>query len=366
MAFDVSGVSGGSIVCAKCGTAYGQRRGKFFPSHAPNYRGIGYLTVCKECVQKIYESYLSETHDPRASVRQVCRNLNLYWNDDTFYAILSHSNEIDVCSEYITKINVQSWYNRSYETTLETENTLWDFSTADERSAQREVAVELAKKEVKESKRLAEEITDDVVDFWGDGYTTEQYDALERRRKYWMARFPADAELDIGTEALIRQICALEIDINSARSSGQATDKLVNTLNTLLGSAALKPAQKKSAADSGIGNTPYGVLIQRFEELEPIPDDGKYKNSTIKYISVWVVGHLAKMLGIKKAESALYDKEMERLRVEAPSYDDDGDEEFFNSYFDSIDSDSQQVEYEEDVTDEDGEDFDEEEQNAIE
>lgn len=364
MAFDMQNVTGkASIVCTRCGTAYGQRRGKFYPSHAPNYRGINYIPICKECVQKMYDAYLKQTSDPRASMRQLCRSLDLYWNDDTFYAILSRTNEKEVCGEYITKINVSSWYNRSYETTLDADGTLWDFSTAEERSAQREVAVELAKKEVNESKRIAETVTQDVIDFWGDGYTNEQYDALERRRKYWMKKYQADEDLDIGTETIIRQLCAIELDINAARAAGAATDKLVNTLNTLLGSAALKPAQKKTA-DNGAGNTPYGVWIQRFEELEPIPDDGKYKSSLIKYVTVWVVGHIAKMLGIKKAESALYDKEMEKLRVEAPTFDEEENEDFFNAYFDSIDSDDTQVvddaDDEEGVSESDGDDFDEE------
>ena len=79
---------------------------------------------------------------------------------------------------------------------------------------------------------------------------------------------------------------------------------------------------------------------------------------------MWVVGHLAKMLGIKKAESALYDKEMEKLRVEAPTFDEEENEDFFNAYFDSIDSDDTQVvddaDGEEDVNESDGDDFDEE------
>jgi hypothetical protein len=55
---------------------------------------------------------------------------------------------------------------------------------------------------------------------------------------------------------------------------------------------------------------------------------------------------------------------MEKLRVEAPTFDEEENEDFFNAYFDSIDSGDTQVvddaDDEEDVNESDGDDFDEE------
>jgi len=155
------------------------------------------------------------------------------------------------------------------------------------------------------------------------------YNQLEDRRKYWMSRLPNEGrDIDIGTEAIIRQICSLELDINRDRIAGKAVDKSVNALNNLLGSANLKPVQKKNESDASIDNTPFGVWIQRFETERPIPEPDPEMQDTdgiIKYITTWFYGHLGKSLGVKNVHSKLYDEEIKKLSVDKPEYEDEDD-----------------------------------------
>ena len=51
--------------------------------------------------------------------------------------------------------------------------------------------------------------------------------------------------MDVSDCAIIRQICMLEVTIARDTAAGKSTDKSVNALNSLLGSANLKPVQKK-------------------------------------------------------------------------------------------------------------------------
>ena len=55
-------------------------------------------------------------------------------------------------------------------------------------------------------------------------------------------------------------------------------------------------------------------------------------------MSVWFLGHLAKMLGLKKADTTLYDREVEKLRVERPEYDEEDDDTFINDIFADIEA----------------------------
>lgn len=252
----------------------------------------------------------------------MCRKLDLYWNDRVYEIVERKNTTSTMMTSYIAKINTVSYSGKSYDDTLAEEGTLWYWGTQP-----------VVEPEPVQSNTQADneemKIPEDVIAFWGDGYTPEMYTSLEQRRSYWMSRFPEDYELDIGTEAIIRQICSLELDINRDRAAGRAVDKSVNALNTLLGSASLKPAQKKSDADASIYNTPMGVWIDRFEYKRPIPEDATEpeKNYLKKYILAWFGGHLSKMFGIKNANTKLYDEEIAKYRVCRPEFDDDSDDD---------------------------------------
>lgn len=312
-------VNSSNVVCSRCGTAYSRRKGYFPVSYATLYRGIGYMTVCKDCIDEMYEKYLSICGDSKAAVRQMCRKLDLYWNDNVFEIVSRKSTTRTMMTSYIAKINTVSYAGKSYDDTLLSSGDLWTFNSGDERDD----AISVQSEEVCEEDE-AIEIPEEIVTFWGPGFTPVMYTELEQRRKYWMSRFPNDADIDIGTEALIRQICNLEIAINQDRAAGKPIDKHVNALNTVLGSASLKPTQRKQDdIEAVLGDTPMGVWLYRYENKRPLPEideDLKDVNGLRKYIHIWVKGHLAKMLGLKNYYSAMYDEEVSKYTVEKPEY----------------------------------------------
>lgn len=325
-------VNASSAICSKCGKSYGRRKGYFPVNYGQLYKGIGYVSVCKECIDTMYNSYLSQCNNARDAVRQMCRKLDLYWSDKVYEIVERKNTTSTMMTSYIAKINTVTYSGKSYDDTLAEEGTLWNWGehpVAEPEPVQE--SIQIGDKE--------EEIPEDVISFWGAGYTPEMYSALEQRRSYWMSRFPDGYELDIGTEAIIRQICSLELDINRDRAAGRAVDKSVNALNTLLGSASLKPTQKKTEdADSSIDKTPLGVWAQRLEYKRPIKEiDPELKDvdGIVRYISIWYLGHLCKMLGIKNTYCKLYEEEIAKMRVEHPEYEDEDDETLFNDIFSS-------------------------------
>lgn len=333
MAFEVSA---SSVCCSKCGTSYSSKRGNFYTNNSSNYLGIRRLTICKQCVNAMYESYLSVCNDARAAMRQVCRKLDVYWNDDIYDYVQKRNASEAVLSAYFTRVNTGTYIGKSYDDTLINDGTMWDFTNSDQRMARTKAAEQEAVILSGRSESDNLTIPQEVIDFWGPGYSQARYEELEHRREIWMRKFPPGYEPDAGTDALIRQICNLELCINKESAAGRQIDKYVNTLNTLLGSAMLKPAQKVGASDSSGGTNPFGVWIKKWETSRPIPQvspDCEDVDGLKKYISTWFLGHLAKMLGIKKAELPLYEREIARLRVERPEYDDEDDEAFFDSVF---------------------------------
>lgn len=324
-------VNASSSICRKCGTAYGRLKGYFPVSYGFLYRGTGYLPYCKECVDSMFNAYLAECKDAKMAVRQMCRKLDLYWSEKLFESAEKQSTPRSIMTSYIGKINGTKFANMSYDDTLKAEDALW-------LEPAKYASVQLQEPAISEQNDDIE-VPEDVIVFWGPGYTPSMYIELENRRKYWMSKYPDDVELDIGTEALIRQICSLEIDINRDRAAGKSADKNINTLNTLLGSASLKPAQQKSDDyESSLANTPLGVWLYRYENKRPLPEvdkDLQDVNGVKKYIFTWM-GHLCKMMNIKNGYTKLYEEEIDKLRVERPEYDGDDDETLLNDAYSGV------------------------------
>ena len=322
-------VAGGVTYCYKCGKAFSKKKGYFYVNHSQLYRGLGYLSICKECVEAIYEGYLVRNKgDQKKSLRQLCRKLDLYWSESLYESSVAKSTSRTLVSTYIQKLGtIQYYINKCYDDTLLEEDKLGR-KPEDEQPQEVERTVHIESVEHLD-------IPDDVKNFWGPGYTPEMYMQLEQRRQYWMSRLSNAERIDIGTEALIRQICSLEIDINRDRTAGKSIDKSVNALNTLIKTANLNPTQPKEDIDASVNNTPLGVWIYKFENERPLPEideDMKDVNKVKKYIFTWM-GHICKMVGLKNYYSKLYDEEIERLRVEHPEYEDDDDEDLIVDVF---------------------------------
>lgn len=352
MGLEVSANSG--VVCSQCGTQYAKARNNFYACYAPLYKGTGYLSICRKCVEDIYNFYLPFCNDTRKAVRQTCRKLDLYWDDKIFDSVLRRDASKTVMSGYIAALTSRSYVGKSYDDTLAKEGTLWKWedTTAPEPAEEEQTAPD----DDGEEEVSLEGVPKELIAFWGTGFSPSMYYSLDQRYQYWVSRIQKEGkEIDVGTEALLRQICNLEIDINRAQVEGRTIDKNVNVLNTLVGSLNLKPSQQKEEIDSALENTPFGVWIKRWEDERPIPEpDPELQDADgiIKYILVWVFGHLAKMLGIKNTYSKLYDEEIAKFRATHPEYADEEDEVMLGDALEDVDIDKENS-YSSDIGDDD-------------
>ncbi len=354
-------VSSDKAICSRCGIAYSRRKGNFPVCYGALYKGCGYLHICRECVDKLYNTYLSQCNNAKDAVRQMCRKLDLVWSPKAFEQSLNVAATRSLFVSYLAKINTAAYAGKCYDDSLSNEGTLWNFGSRpkpqEESKPTEETNVDKSAATVPtpveerpvekpiEAKQI--EITDEIIESWGPGYTPSMYSELEQRMQYWLGHLPAGVEITVGLKGLLRQICSLEIDINRARASGASVDKLVTTLNTLIGSAMLKPTQNTNDGDSPMDKTPFGVWIKKWEDDKPIPEpDPQFKDvdNVVRYIEVWFKGHLSKMLGLRNSYSKMYEDEMEKYKVELPEYEDDDGEALFNDIFaQSVEDDDDKV-----------------------
>ena len=77
----------------------------------------------------------------------------------------------------------------------------------------------------------------------------------------------------------------------------------------------------------------WEVSANDFKTLCDYPDEEwKDVDGIAKYITIYFLGHLCKMMGIKNSYSRMYEAEMAKYKVEKPEYEDD-DEALFDAVF---------------------------------
>ena len=320
-------VNSGSYTCHKCGKSFSRRRSFFPASHGMQHKGTGYLPVCRDCVEHMYNQYLSVCNDPKIAVRQMCRKLDVYWNEKKYDEAEAMHTPRTVMTHYLQKICTHQFAGKSYDDTLLEEGILWRLSKDDFETKEIEVETEEPIEDIVDEPENDEvEISDEIISFWGNSFDKKMYLELEQRKKYWMDQLPEDMDMNIGTVTLIKHACIQELDINNNIANGKAVDKGIKSLNDILGSLNLKPIQQNyDGLNQELASTPLGVWLFRYEKDLPLPEiDPQLKdvNKVKKYVFTWM-GHLCKMMGVKNAYTRLYEEEIERLRVEKPEYEDE-------------------------------------------
>ena len=108
--------------CCKCGMAYSRKKGYFAVSHSPMYRGSGYIPICNECVEKMYETYCKEL-GPKEAMRRICMKLDLYWSEQIYAAMEKTVGVNSRVRNYIGKTNLVKYIDKTFDDTIKEESS---------------------------------------------------------------------------------------------------------------------------------------------------------------------------------------------------------------------------------------------------
>lgn len=275
-----------------------------------------YLPYCKDCINSLFENFLDNLKEEKQALQRTCMMLDIYYNEKILESMKTRNKDrIITMTDYISKVNSQT--QKTYGDTI-----------AEELKVQK--ALETASNEKKVAKKESEYANHKK--FWGEGFSFSEYDYLQTRYEEWISRNECKTQAQ---ETIFKTISLIEMQILKAIQNGEKVDNLYKQLNDYMGSANIKPNQKNDNAFAD--NQCFGTLIEKFEQTRPIPES---KPSEIeKYISVWFLGHLCKMLNIKNKWSDLYQEEISKYTCSPPDYKDTDISEL--SYEDIFGSDGQ-------------------------
>lgn len=214
---------------------------------------------------------------------------------------------------YVSRANLLQYKDRTYDTTIDEETT----PTIDSLDDVKEKDIKISQK---------------IIKFFGLGFEESEYKFLSDQYDDWVSRHECRTKTQ---EELFKNLCIAQLNIQKA-SQGliqMKVDAAMSAFQQLLDSANLKPKQTNdnTLADQ---NT-FGTLIKKWENEKPIPEPEKEwedVDGIVKYITVYFLGHLCKMMGIKNSYARAYEQEMAKYKVEKPEYEDD-EEALFDAVF---------------------------------
>lgn len=312
------------IVCFYCGKEYVDTN--FYNSNSEFYSNIGKIPHCKQCIEKFYQQYFEKYTNEgcltpeKKAVQRLCMVFDIYYRDDIFTSSMNKIKEsnmnISPMGQYMKMIQLQQ-YNRNKETY---ENTITE--AEQENFAMASIS------------NLSDETTvdQDTIDFFGRGFTDEDYKYLKREYDDWTARHECNTKAQ---EEVFKRICFKQLEILKATRKGEETKNLDATFQNLLDTAKLQP--KQNSGETTSDNQTLGTLIDKWENDRPLPEVDEELKDVDKigaYIDVFFKGHLAKMMGLKNGLSNTYTNFMKKYTVEKPEYDsDENSEALFDAIF---------------------------------
>ena len=247
---------------------------------------------------------------------------DIYYRDDVFASSMNKIREsnmnISPMGQYMKTIQLQQ-YNRNKESY---ENTIYE--AKQENFAMASIS------------DLSSEITVDqkTTDFFGKGFTDEDYKYLKREYDDWTARHECNTKAQ---EEIFKRICFKQLEILKATRRGEDTKHLDATFRDLLDTAKLQP--KQNAGDTTADNQTFGTLIDKWENERPLPEIDEELKDVDKigfYIDTFFKGHTCRMLNVKNAFSNLYSSMMKKFTVNKPEYNLDEDDYDSEINFDAI------------------------------
>lgn len=320
-------VSNQKFYCCRCGTAYSRQKGYFPVSHSPMYRGSGYVPMCNDCVEELYDTYRDKLGDDREAMRRICMKLDLYWNDSIYDMVEKSAGVNSRIRNYIGKTNIQRYLDKSFDDTLAEEAKAARISGA--ANTPKTVSAE-------DGEAMNDGLTVDasVMSFWGRGYDTDFYIDLEKRYQKWTGNLKNLTPVE---ESLYKQVCLSEELIARSGAKGEVADKANKTLMDALSALNIKPSQvKDDGKDAELEKMPLGVGIQTWEFSRPLPetpDELKDKSHIVRDITTWFLGHACKMVGLRNSYCKMYEQAMDELRVKRPEFADEDDDTMLADIF---------------------------------
>lgn len=296
-------------MCTSCGKEYVKQNGNFYKSRSPYYKANDYfLPICKHCIDNYFLQYQDEMRlSEDEALKRIAMHCDLYYGATLLEGSENNASLTNTgrLIGYIKTANLNQYNGKTFDTYLNEQES-------------DEAIIDATKYRNMEDEKISDlGFSPEDVEFFGFGYTSEDYIWLSSQYKDWISRHECKTKAQ---EEIFKNLSIIQLQIQKT-GSGKNYDRLINSYNTLMTSANIKPVQTQE--NTLTDQNTFGTLIQKWENEDPVPemsDEFKDVDGIREYISVWFFGHLCKMFGIKNSYSEKYEKAISEQTVAPPEY----------------------------------------------
>ena len=217
----------------------------------------GLMSICKDCINKIYDLFYINEQDVGRAILRLCRTLNVKFDPSALSAL---QKEIITYQESGRNLSAVFGIYKAKLVAV-TSNKIGD----------RDYGPDFTFHEP--SRQIIDEviINDDGKDLkyfesmWGKGLTLVDYEYLEHELGEWKRTTKCDTHPE---EVLLKQICYIENDIRKKRIEGKSVSSDLKMLRETMKSGGLTPVQQ-SEHKTGKSMDAFGPWIKDIEKLTP-------------------------------------------------------------------------------------------------
>jgi len=230
----------------------------------------GFMSICKECIEDIYNSFFVTEGTMEKTILRMCKILNIRYDESAIESTKRHMQTYEergtelgnIFGIYKSKLGAQQ------STQIGSRNTDEDLTYVE---PSLKVIESIPIKEIPDIEYYE--------DTWGksDKFTIDDYEYLETEFSRWKRTTKCDTQPEI---VLVREICHIQNEIRKARIEGTSYSNLVKQLQEVMKNSALTPALQ-NAVDSNKFADSFGVWIKDIENKTPAEwwkDQTKYKD----------------------------------------------------------------------------------------
>lgn len=246
------------IECKECGKPK-SLVSNFYKSDRPEYEETGYCDVCKDCMKKMMINQSTGMIDREVFETKICYMLNIPFIPSEYNRLLQNPK--------ITPNNLYSEYRKALAL------------NRDYRDMRFNDSVEFVNDEaglVYKKDQSYDQVTEEMMDFWGRGFTAEYYIDVQKRYDSFMEYEDLD-KMDYKKQSDYKMLChyerkQLELiqDKNAKPTDLKAISDMISKLSEDLN---IKAIQKKQDEKDNSHYT-VGLTIKYIEDVkkEPIPE----------------------------------------------------------------------------------------------
>lgn len=235
------------VRCPCCGKQYDVQKGNFYTSRSPLNKGNnGFMAICKNCVDGLYDYYYKKYENVKLAVKDVCRKLDIYYSSKFLETYISGEQKVSPVGYMCTMNSLVGNREKNYDNTLNESElmTASDGISQDAESEQRKEAMNM----------------------FGAGYDPGEYDMLFEHYQNLKRQFDS---VDAAQEVLIKDLCTIHImKQRSVRAKDfDGVDKAMKLYQATLKNSGL--SQKKNDVDESEDNKCWGNFINMIEHHAP-------------------------------------------------------------------------------------------------